>query len=215
MIARKGGGKTLFNDLPRLHHVLATIRSLWKGPLTVKCRLGNQTPEWKEIFSKRLALFSSIGIDALCVHPRFFHEKLKRRARWNSFSWIREHWNKPLIGNGDIVDEKALRLLDNGSCDALMVGRAAVTRPWIFQELSGNKIEVDHRKVWFDFYHHVLEDFTPERALGKIKEFTVYYSSNFMFGHELFRKVQPAGDLETLYQRADAFFSTNPKVMAC
>jgi len=213
MISRKGGGKALFDDMVRLHEVLDTIRSAWSGPLSVKCRLGHDTKDWQEQFLQRVELFTAFEIDALCVHPRFFHEKLKRRARWELFSWVKSHWNGILIGNGDMTDRTALQLLAPGSCDGLMIGRAAVTRPWIFQELCGITVTVDYRQVWDDFYRYTLEDFSHERAIGKIKEFTVYYAANFMFGHELFRRVQSAPNLETVYERAHDFFKKGPQVV--
>ncbi len=214
MISRKGGGKALFDDLPRLREVLDTVRTAWGGPLSVKCRLGHETLQWKELFLERLEIFRSGGVDALCVHPRFFHEKLKRRARWGFFSWIKSHWSNPLIGNGDITDATALDLLNTGGCDALMIGREAIRRPWIFQEICGNRVEIGYAQVWDDFFSFCLEDFPPERAIGRIKEFTTYYAENFFFGHELFRRIQSAPDLEALRERAHTFFRTNPKIMS-
>ena len=213
MISRKGGGKALYDDLTRLKDVLHKVRSLWSGPLSVKCRLGHETEDWQDRFLERLDCFTSAGVDAVCIHPRFFHEKLKRRARWNLIPWVRSHWQRSLIGNGDMVDATALELLQRGDCDGLMIGRAAVTRPWVFQELCGKKVAIDYCQVWDDFYRYTLEDFAPERAIGKIKEFTTYFAANFKFGHELFRRVQSSEDLETLYERAHTFLGSRPQVL--
>ena len=212
MIRRKGGGTALFDDLSRLREAIDTVRSVWSGPLSVKCRLGHETAGWEERLVERLDLFAANRVDALCVHPRFFHEKLKRRARWDLFSWVKTHWDGPLIGNGDMTDATAIDLLRTGACDALMIGRAAIRKPWIFHELCGNRVEIDHLRIWDDFYNYCLEDFPPERAIGRIKEFTAYYSDNFLFGHELFRCVQPAPDLNTLRERAHAFLKVGPQL---
>lgn len=212
MISRKGGGKALFDDLHRLGEVLDTVRTAWSGLLSVKCRLGHETAFWRERFLERLELFTIAGIDALCIHPRFFHEKLKRKARWDLFTWVKSHWRRPLIGNGDMTDATALDLLRTGACDALMIGREAVRRPWIFRELCGNRVEIDYVKVWDDFFGFCLDDFTPDRAIGRIKEFTSHYADNFFFGHELFRRVQSAPDLSTLRKRAHAFLQADPRV---
>jgi tRNA-dihydrouridine synthase len=212
MVSRKGGGKALFDDIPRLKEVLFTIRSLWDGPLSVKCRLGHETEQWKEKFCRRLDIFHETGVDALCVHPRFFHEKLKRTARWNLFHWIRSQTFIPLIGNGDITGARALHLLEERVCSGLMIGRATVERPWIFAELGGATLEIDYREIWDTFYHYTLEDFTPERALGKVKEFTTYFARNFLFGHELYRRVQPESDLMVIRKRVLEFLAADPKV---
>ena len=213
MVARKGGGRALFDDLVRCGEVLEDIRSEWNGPFIIKCRLGNDHEGWEERFLERLELFQRYGVDALCVHPRFSHEKLKRKARWTLFPWIRSNWPATLIGNGDMTGCNALDLIRNGHCDGLMVGRAAVTRPWIFRELGGETVSPDYKATWDLFYQYTLEDFPPERAIGRIKEFTAHYAGNFFFGHELFRRIQPAPDLAVIRQRAHAFFDAAPRVM--
>jgi tRNA-dihydrouridine synthase len=212
MIKRKGGGCALFDDAPRLRQVLESVRSRWSGPLTVKCRLGHESDHWQELFLERLELFRSASVDALCVHPRFFHEKLKRKARHNTFAWIRQHWSLPLIGNGDMIDGTALELLHRGECDGLMIGREAVRRPWIFRELCGERVDIDFRVLWDEFYRFTLEDFPPERALGRIKEFTVYFADNFFFGHELFRRINSATDCTMLQKRVHEFLDTDPRI---
>lgn len=213
MISRKGGGKALFDDFQRLGEVLRIIRAVWSGPLTVKCRLGHAVEQWKEQFCRRLELFHEVGVDALCVHPRFFHEKLKRVARRELFSWIRRQTSIPLIGNGDMKGTDALQHLEKGDCSGLMIGRAAVIKPWIFAKLRGGDPEINYCEVWDTFYHFTLDDFTPERAVGKIKEFTTFFARNFFFGHELFRRVQPENDLAEMRKRALEFLDADPKVM--
>jgi len=210
MVSRKGGGKALYDDVERLEAVLDTIRRHWQGPLLVKCRLGHETDHWRQDFLQRLELFHRFGIDALCLHPRFFHEKLKRKARWDEFRWVKEHTVLPLIGNGDMVDKRALTLFKQGDCDGLMIGREAVRRPWVFQVLSGEDAAINYWSVWEQFYRFTHDDFPPERTLGRIKEFTTYFADNFMFGHELFRKVQPAESSEVAYERARAFLCASP-----
>lgn len=210
MVSRKGGGKALFDDLSRLEEVLATVRQQWNGLLLVKCRLGHETAHWRDDFIRRLELFHRFDVNGLCVHPRYFHEKLKRVARWKEFAWVKRQTPLPIIGNGDMINHHALTLLERSECDALMIGREAVRRPWIFKVLSGSTVEFDYREVWECFFRYCLEDFPPERALGKIKEFTTYYADNFMFGHELYRKVQPAETCEVAFERAVAFLERSP-----
>jgi tRNA-dihydrouridine synthase B len=206
-VRKTGAGKALFDNIEKLQVTLDNLRSCWKGLFMVKCRVGDNTPGWEERFLKRLHMFEDCGVDAVCVHPRFSDEKLKRIARWNLFQWIRSETKLPLIANGDIVDSSALGLLQH--CDALMIGRASVTKPWIFKQLSGDSPDIDYFEVWLRFFNYVCEDFPPEKAIGRIKEFTIHYSKNFFFGHELFRAVQPSPNLPVLRERAEAFFGNS------
>ncbi len=203
-IRRTGAGKALFDNIEKLKPVLATIRLLWPRLFSVKCRVGDNTDGWEERFTERVRLFENSGVDSLCVHPRFSDEKLKRYARWHLFDWIRTQTKLPLIANGDIKDAAALDLLRH--CDGLMIGREAVTKPWIFKTLSDSEPSFDFKEVWLRFFNYTLEDFPKEKAIGRIKEFTIYYAKNFFFGHELFRAVQPSPDLTTLKANALRFF---------
>lgn len=205
-IRKNGAGKALFDNFEKVANTLISIRKCWDGLLSVKCRLGDNSSGWEEIFLQRLHLFEDCGIDMICVHPRFSDEKLKRFARWNLFKWIRSQTKIPLIGNGDITEKTAFTLISD--CDALMIGRASVTKPWIFQSLNNRIPSIDLKEVWLRFYNYTCEDFPPEKAIGRIKEFTIYYSKNFFFGHELFRAVQPSPNLNVLRERAVEFFDS-------
>lgn len=216
-VKKDGCGKSLFDNLEQLSTTLKTLRANWDGILTVKCRLGNREPEWEERLIKRFALFEQHGIDAICLHPRFSDEKLKREARWNLFPWIRSQTKLPVIANGDISNDSVKKYLSNGDCDALMIGRMAVIKPWIFQEFCGQKLQLDYNEVWQRHVDYICEDFPPEKGIGRIKEFTSYYARNFFFGHELFRVVQGAQSIEAIRQKATEFLTssqqlTNPEL---
>jgi tRNA-dihydrouridine synthase len=213
-IRKGGGGIELFDNCEKLHVVLGAVRQYWKGILTVKCRLGKRSETWQETFVDRLKIIGESGVDAITVHPRFSDEKLKRKARWDLFPWIVSQTKLPVIANGDIVaaTAPALGLLEPGGCKGLMIGRMAAVKPWIFREFGGETIKIDYLDVWTRFYEYVCEDFRPEKAVGRIKEFTAYFARNFIYGHELFRKVQSAPDLKTIQIRATDFLSASPAV---
>lgn len=213
-IRKTRGGVSLFKDMPRLKKVINALRVAWPGILTVKCRIGENPQSWRRPFEDRLRLFEDSGVDAVTVHPRFFREKLRRKARWEFFEWIASRTPLPLIASGDITSPEVVsssaRL--SGNADGLMLGRIAVVKPWVFMEFQGESQHIDYGDVWGRFYRYVLEDFPPEKAIGRIKEFSSYYARNFLFGHELFRRVQSAGSPEESYDRAMDFFCGKPGI---
>ncbi|HEX3020271.1 MAG TPA: tRNA-dihydrouridine synthase family protein [Chitinispirillaceae bacterium] len=213
-VKKDGCGKSLFDNLELLRLTLDKLREYWSGILTVKCRLGNNQPGWEKRFLERIKLFEQCGIDGIAVHPRFSDEKLKREARWNLFSWISSQTSIPLIANGDMSDNSALELVSSGSCDALMIGRMAVVKPWIFREMCGETVNIDYKEVWNRHLDYICEDFSAEKGIGRIKEFTSYYARNFFFGHELFRTVQSAPSIELLRKRGNEFLSSEPQLCA-
>jgi tRNA-dihydrouridine synthase len=220
-IRKQCSGAGLFNNIKQLARVLEMVRKHWDGILTVKCRLGENEEEWFPEFKKRLSLFDSYGIDAITIHPRFIKEKLRKSARWELFSKISDNTDIPVIGNGDIQDVQQIE--DNKkhfkTLSGLMLGRISVVKPWIFS-IFNNKINllcetitspsIDYLKVWDKFYQYTIEDFSPGKALGRIKEFSSYYALNFFYGHQFYRIIQGSKNLTQLYKSALSFLNKEP-----
>jgi len=130
--AFRGEGAGLLRDLPRLKSIIKEIIRSVKIPVSVKTRLG-----WdhKSIIILELAkMVEQLGCCALTVHCRTRAQGYKGQADWEWLEKIRKTINIPLIGNGDIVrPQDALHMFSIG-CDAVMIGRAALTNPWIFHQ---------------------------------------------------------------------------------
>jgi len=207
-IQRQASGAALFRDFERMRRVLSRIRAVYNGTLFVKCRLGDDPENWRAPFLERLRLFEDYGVDAITVHPRFSNEKLKRRARWREFPWIAAQTKIPIIGNGDIRSPRDI--LEHGEffepLAGLMLGRIAAQKPWIFREFSGiPPLDISNAEIWDRLFQYTVEDFPPEKAIGRMKEFTAYFAQNFFFGHELFRESRRARNLQELRAAALRF----------
>jgi tRNA-dihydrouridine synthase B len=218
---RQGIGASLFADETRFTAVVGALRKAWPGVLSVKCRLWKTENGWRPEFLKRLRIMENLGVDLLVVHPRFFGEKLKRRARWELFEWISSQTALPIVANGDIgfVSDIEQNAQAFSAVSGLMIARQAAVRPWIFQEFSARFFggaalgPINYAGIWRRYYDYVNEDFAPERAIGRLKEFTKYYACNFFFGHLLRNAVQKAQTLGELHDEAVKFLEANPKTV--
>lgn len=209
-IRQLDAGSRLFEDAAALARVLKLLRSCWAGPLFAKIRLGRGDEGWRERFIERVRILEGEGVDAVTVHPRFFEDKFKRRVRHEEFPWIVAQTRLPVIANGDldspaVVRAEAPRL--EGAA-ALMIGRMAVARPWVFAAWDG-PVAIDPRAVWMRMADELETDFAPPQALGRLRLFTRYYGRNFAFGHTLWRGVHNAADLLAARDAADRFFATD------
>lgn len=213
---RMGGGAALFRDMDRTARILDIIRRRYSGPLSVKIRLGWDHEGWQERLAERGRLFRTCGVDAIILHPRFLGEKFRRHARYQYVPWAVQTLGLPLILSGDLTgpDCYAARHASPWGVAGLMIGRMTAVQPWIFARWSGRMPAMNHAEVWFRFLRYVTEDFPEDRRLSRIKIFTEYFARNFRFGHMLFAAVQSARTLDAAQQRAEAFFTRNPEILA-
>ncbi len=133
----KGAGAAVLKDLDLMVRLTTAVVKSTSLPVTVKTRLGwdHNTINIEEV-AERL---QDAGIQALSVHGRTRCQLYKGEADW---SWIAKVKNNPRIripifGNGDIdTPEKALEYKNRYGIDGLMIGRAAIGYPWIFNEIK-------------------------------------------------------------------------------
>jgi len=188
---RKAGGH-LLSDLALIEKILTALRPAIACPLTVKIRLG-VAPDLA--FLRELAgVLEATGVDAVTLHPRLTSEKLKGRARWDYIGHLKAMTRLPVIGNGDVASrEDCLAMFRQTGCDGVMIGRAAVRKPWLFAEVLGEERELSADFLWTTYQEawRLITEFYPEHmALGRIKEFTWYFSQNLRFGHRLAARMQ-------------------------
>lgn len=214
-IRAHNAGRGLFDNLGALKVVANEMRRHWPGILTAKLRLGTRMPGWETRFAERVLLLENAGFDALVIHFRFFEDKFKRRARHDLVEWATGLTRLPVIANGDIG---ALEdLLDLGaqlrSASAIMIGRQAVVRPWLFANWESSR-PIDYGGVWLRLFRDIQEAFPPETALRRVRMFTKYFAANFAFGHNFAVDVAKAECLEQAKERAASFFARGPQVLS-
>jgi tRNA-dihydrouridine synthase B len=208
-------GSALFEKLDALASVLENARRHWPGLLTVKIRLGSRRADWESRLRQRLALIEAQGVDAVTVHPRFFEDKFRRRARIELLSWIASITALPLIANGDLAGPEQVRIRAGqlSPASAIMFGRMAIARPWLFAAWE-RSVQIDHGAVWNRLLAYLLEDFPIATALRRVKLFTKYYAANFAFGHRLRVDLQNTRSIDEARAVAMAFFARGPALVA-
>lgn len=134
-VTNGGAGAALLSDLKALERILRAVTAAVTVPVTLKMRAGSTHDSIVVREAGQLA--ESCGIAAITLHARTRAQGFSGHARW---SWIRElraATTVPVIGNGDVkTAHDALRLMEETGCDGVMVGRAALGRPWLFSQMT-------------------------------------------------------------------------------
>jgi tRNA-dihydrouridine synthase B len=130
-ITARGAGAALMRTPQVIAEIFAQLSKAVQVPLTAKMRLG-----WDEDSLNYLEvgrLLQECGAQMVALHARTARMAFRGQARWQPIGELKAALSIPVIGNGDVLtpaDARRMRALT--SCDAVMIGRGAVTNPWIF-----------------------------------------------------------------------------------
>src|SRR6516162_419303 len=175
------GGSGLLRDLPLVEQILRSVRAAITIPLTMKFRAGWNDRELVVLQMARLA--EDCGLQAIALHPRTREQGYSGNADWTRIAEVKAVVKIPVIGNGDVTrPEEAVRMVRETNCDAVMIGRAASSNPWIFQQMdqyvrTGRYDVPGEHQRWeiMRVYYTMLRDHQASGrvadAVGKMKQF--------------------------------------------
>ena len=214
----KCGGSGLLRELPLLNEIFRKVRAAVKIPLTIKLRAG-----WDEnsIVAKEVVkMAEQAGVEAAAIHPRTRLQGYAGKADWNIIAEVKQAAKIPIIGNGDIqCPEDAARMVKETSCDAVMIGRAAATNPWIFAQMKEFRetgrysvpTEEDRHRLLSGYYRQILNSNAPD-SMGKMKQFACWFTHGVGNGGELRRIVHLARTPGEVVENVERFFERKAAV---
>ncbi len=134
-VCNKAAGSALLKDEKLVATILESVVAAVDVPVTLKIRTGWSPDQRNGLTIARIA--EAAGIQALAVHGRTRACGYRGDAEYNSITAIKQAISIPVFANGDIATpQKAKAVLEQTGADAIMVGRAAQGRPWIFREIE-------------------------------------------------------------------------------
>jgi tRNA-dihydrouridine synthase 3 len=218
-VTRRGFGASLLQRPSKVAAIVAAMKAAVTIPVTIKLRLGWSEGEDAYLKVARAAVLS--GVDAITLHARSRAQRYRRPAIWDHVKALVAEVSVPVIGNGDIFTWRdAKRRMEETGCAAVMVGRWALAKPWIFREFSNScdiELSPDERLAVVRRYVELCRAHFRDDEKGRLRtrRFLVFHQDFFRryrrraardassSDDPRFSGEEPANDLEAWLCRSD------------
>jgi len=214
-VVKACGGSALLRETKLLEEILKTIRAATSLPFTVKIRAGWSETEIVSVQVGKMA--EDIGINAIAFHPRTRVQGFSGHSDWNLIGQLKAALKIPVIGNGDIVTpEDAFRMKRETGCDGVMIGRGALSNPWIFRQihelengLPPTQPDVAAKYQLIKSYFKLLFEEETPGAIGKMKQFASWFTHAIPYGAALRKSIYESQTESEVMDRIEEFFHTS------
>lgn len=187
-VIKKGAGAALMRNPKLAAEIIKQVVASSRRPVTVKFRSGWNHDEITAPEFARLAEDS--GASAVTVHARTWSDGFSGRADWRIIAMVVQAVNIPVIGNGDVKSSADIHaMLDETGCRAVMIGRAALGAPWIFQEKEFIPTLNSRLRALARHLELISLHMNPNQGLGRIKNHAGRYFKNQTGGSAIRQKI--------------------------
>jgi len=207
-ITSQGAGSALLLDMPRVAAILRAMVSAVKIPVTLKVRSGWDGRQNTCFEVARIA--EAEGIAAIYIHARTKSQEFSGHADWRVIQSLVESTRLPIIGNGDVTSAKdGARMLDETKCHAVMIGRGAQGRPWVFQEFADPAFQVSHQQRYEAIRQHYLDSLSfygGVEGLLMMRKHLGWYSKSIPGGADFREQIMKLREPTPVLKAIDEFF---------
>jgi len=179
-VTKIGAGCSLIKEPIKIEKLVNILTQAIKKPITLKIRTGEDEKHINALQIAKLA--EKVGASAITIHGRTIKQGYKGKANWDLIKQVKENVNIPIIGNGDITSPEIFKeRLETSGVDYIMIGRAAMSNPFIFKQiedyLRNNTYETKKPYEIFEDYYKFAEKYEVPFSIAKVH--AVHFTKGF------------------------------------
>ncbi len=214
-VVKNGDGSKLLLDLELVEKIVKEVVKKSKKPVTVKIRKGWDNKNIVAIEAAKI--IEKSGADAIIVHGRTREEYYSGIADWNIIKEVKENVSIPIIGNGDIKSEEdAKKIFEQTNVDGIMIGRASLGNPWIFDNIR-YYLENDEKKdeisanekynVILEHFNLLLEEKGEYTATREIRKHIAWYTKGLKNSSIIRDEINKVEKKEEFFEILNKYFN--------
>jgi hypothetical protein len=212
-VVRSGAGSALLRDPRQIARIVAAVRQVWPGPLTVKIRSGWDQTAINYLEVAHIAVAE--GVDAITLHPRTRAQGFSGHSDWSHIAQLKAAVKVPVIGSGDIFcAADAMRMFAETGCDAVMIGRGGYGNPWLFRDIlslqHGESLHPttlqERRAIAREHLGLVAEMFGEHFAVVEMRKHLCWYARGLAGAAHFRTRINACPTLPELQGLLDDFF---------
>ena len=191
-IVKNGEGGALMENINLAKEIITSCVKNSDRPVSVKFRLGKN----KDISLDFGRMCEESGASFVTLHARTVEQGYSEKADYDAIARLSQSLSIPVIGNGDVVDEESYKKMLSTGASGVMIGRGAMGKPWIFQEIFGNKFEGSKFDV-VKKHLEILRKYYEEKWLVLyMRKHFLWYCSSEKFSSEKRLKIATSANLD-------------------
>ena len=209
-IAMNGGGASLMKNPLLAGEIIKAVSKAVDIPVTVKIRKGWDDENITAVELAKIA--EKNGAAAITVHGRTRMQMYSGKVDYNIIAKVKKAVDIPVMANGDIVDEQSAAIMfEKTNCDAIMIGRGALSNPWIFRRINAylNECRVlpdvsinEKMVVMLKHIQKIIEYKGEYTAMREARHHAAYYTKGIRGGAALRKEISTFEHFEQLEELA-------------